>query len=45
MKKIIEEKIRDLKAEQREGIDDIVRLGQITILQEILIENFKREGK
>ena len=45
MEKIIEEKIKELKSEKRKGIDDIVRLGQITVLQEILIKKFMREAK
>lgn len=43
--KIIEEKIEYLKNEKREGLDDIVRLGQIAILQDVIIENFKRVAK
>lgn len=38
---LIENKISELREEKREGIDDIVRLGQITILQEMLLENYR----
>jgi len=45
MEKIIKEKIKELENETREGIDDIVRLGQILILKDVLLEKFRREAK